>query len=64
MKYIVGAFWAFIFGQVLGYIGSALTGGSYNWIFVGVWSIVIGLIGAFAFSKISYGKQDDKKENA
>ncbi|CAH0418183.1 DUF2929 family protein [Periweissella ghanensis] len=55
MKYFMGAFWALIFGEIIGYIGHALEGGAYSPAFIAVWAIVIGLAGAIVFSKISTG---------
>lgn len=37
-------FWAFIFGEILGYITSQLTGLSYNFTEVGVLAAVVVLI--------------------
>lgn len=61
MKYVVGAFWALVFGEILGYIGSSLEGLTYSVSFIAIWSIVLGLAGTFAFSKISFSAVPDKK---
>ncbi|QBO37010.1 DUF2929 family protein [Periweissella cryptocerci] len=61
MKYIVGAFWALVFGEILGYIGSSLDGSTYSVSFIGIWAIVLGLAGTFLFSKISFSAAPDEK---
>lgn len=53
MKFFVGAFWALLFGEIIGYIGQALQGGTYSPMFIGIWSIIIGLLGTMLFSSIS-----------
>ncbi|MCA9766333.1 MAG: YjzD family protein [Carnobacterium sp.] len=42
MKIIVTLFWGFCIGQAINYIGSSLTGGSYNFVI----ATLIGLISA------------------
>ncbi len=44
MKYIVTMFWAFILGQVVGYLGSALIGAPYDFQLSTVLSLIVGLI--------------------
>lgn len=47
MKIFVTLFWGFCIGQAVNYIGSSLTGGSYNFVtatLIGVVSAVIILI--------------------
>ncbi|CAM2755502.1 YjzD family protein [Fructilactobacillus fructivorans] len=41
---LTGAFWGFVYGEIIGYIGSALVGAPYNWIQVGVIGAVVALI--------------------
>lgn len=53
MKFFMGAFWALLFGEIIGYIGQALEGGTYSPMFIGIWSIIIGLLGTLLFSGIS-----------
>lgn len=53
MKYIVAIFWAVIFGEVLGYIGQALEGGTYSPLAIAIWAVVIAMVGTLAFSGIS-----------
>ena len=42
MRYIVTLFWAFILGQVVSYIGSALTHGTYNFVLTTIVSLITG----------------------
>ncbi|WP_122646739.1 DUF2929 family protein [Enterococcus mediterraneensis] len=51
MRYIVTLFWSFILGQVVGYLGSSLGGGVYDFklttmisLFVGVIVILLGTV--------------------
>ena len=44
MKYIVTLFWAFILGQVVGYLGSALIGAAYNFQLATILSLIVGVI--------------------
>ena len=44
MKYIVTLFWAFILGQVVGYLGSALIGAAYNFQLATILSLLVGVI--------------------
>ena len=44
MKYIVTMFWAMILGQVVGYLGSALTGGKYDFTVTAQLSFLVGII--------------------
>lgn len=60
MKYFMGAFWALIFGEILGYIGKALEGGNYSPLFIGIWSVFIGLFGAILLSNISTSANKQK----
>lgn len=53
MKYVVTFFWTFILGEIIGYIGSALEGTSYNATTTSLFAMVIGVIGTVAFSAIS-----------
>ncbi|MBO0462735.1 MULTISPECIES: YjzD family protein [Enterococcus] len=44
MRYIVTLFWAVILGQVVGYIGGALTSSPYDFTMTTIISLVAGLI--------------------
>lgn len=44
MKQIVVAIWAFIFGNVIGYIGGALDALSYSPIIIGIIATVLALL--------------------
>ena len=44
MKYIVTMFWAMILGQVVGYLGSALTGCQYDFTVTAQLSFLVGII--------------------
>ncbi|AOT56243.1 YjzD family protein [Weissella soli] len=52
-KYITTLVWTFILGEVVGYIGSALTGGTYNAMETSIISMLIGTIGAVLIYVIS-----------
>ncbi|KAF1297451.1 DUF2929 domain-containing protein [Enterococcus sp. JM4C] len=43
MRYIVTLIWAFMLGQVVSYIGGALTHGTYNFVLTTVISLIAGL---------------------
>lgn len=55
MRYIVTLFWSLVLGQVVGYIGGALTQGTYDFTLTAILSLVTGiiiiLIGAVAPTK-------------
>ncbi|MGO2518441.1 MAG: DUF2929 family protein, partial [Leuconostoc falkenbergense] len=53
MKYIMVAIWSAIFGEILGYIVSQLTLGTYNYIGVAVIAIVVGEVALVAIPAIS-----------
>ncbi|MCT4390116.1 YjzD family protein [Leuconostoc falkenbergense] len=53
MKYIIVAIWSAIFGEILGYIVSQLTLGTYNYIGVAVIAIVVGEVALVAIPAIS-----------
>ena len=44
MRYIVTLFWAVILGQVVGYIGGALSSSPYDFTITTIISLVAGLI--------------------
>ncbi|AUB52256.1 MULTISPECIES: YjzD family protein [Enterococcus] len=44
MRYIVTLFWAVILGQVVGYIGGALSSSPYDFTMTTIISLVAGLI--------------------
>ncbi|MBM7545080.1 YjzD family protein [Periweissella beninensis] len=60
MKYIIAIFWGAIFGEVLGYIGQALEGGTYSPLSIAVWSVIMALIGTITFSGISKSTLKEK----
>lgn len=55
MRYIIVLLWSFLLGQVVGYIGGALTNGTYDFMWTTIISLVTGiiiiLIGHFALPK-------------
>ncbi len=55
MRYLVVFFWTFALGQVVGYIGGALSGGSYDFKMTTILSlataVIILLISHFAVPK-------------
>ncbi|MEX0380632.1 YjzD family protein [Leuconostoc sp. MS02] len=53
MKFITVAVWSAIFGEILGYIVSQLTQGTYSFITVAVIAVVIGEIAVIAIPAIS-----------
>ena len=44
MRYIVTLFWAVVLGQVVGYIGAALTSGTYDFTLTTIISFIAGVI--------------------
>ncbi|MGX7023535.1 YjzD family protein [Vagococcus hydrophili] len=44
MSKLIVLFWTFILGQVVGYIGGALTQGTYNFVQVTIVSLIVGVI--------------------
>ncbi|MFK4568504.1 YjzD family protein [Enterococcus sp. UD-01] len=60
MRYILALLWSFLLGQVVGYIGGALTGGTYDFMATTIISLVAGviilLIGQLAPSKKRAGQ--------
>ncbi|MGX7245757.1 YjzD family protein [Enterococcus quebecensis] len=55
MRYILVLLWSFLLGQVVGYIGGALNGGTYDFMLTTIISLITGviiiLIGQFAVPK-------------
>ena len=55
MSYIIVLLWSFLLGQVVGYIGGALTNATYDFTLTTIVSLVAGvivlLIGHFALPK-------------
>lgn len=41
MKFITVAFWSAVFGEILGYIVSQLTGGTYSFVGAAVLAIIV-----------------------
>ncbi|MFV0559495.1 MAG: YjzD family protein [Enterococcus sp.] len=62
MRYIVTIFWALILGQVVGYIGSALTNGTYDFTLTTIVSlfvvVMVVLISKVATTKDSPSTQE------
>lgn len=44
MRYVVTLFWAFVLGQVVCYIASALTSGAYDFKIATIISLIAGVI--------------------
>ena len=44
MRYLVTLFWAFVLGQVVCYIASALTSGTYNFTVATIISLLAGVV--------------------
>lgn len=44
MKYIITLFWAFVLGQVVGYLGNALIGAPYDFQLTTILSLIVGVI--------------------
>ncbi|MFC6273959.1 YjzD family protein [Levilactobacillus tangyuanensis] len=57
---IVVVVWAFIFGEVLGFITSTLSQMNYNWVTVGIVSAVAGFIAINGFELLG----DKSKQQA
>lgn len=53
MKFITVAFWSAVFGEILGYIVSQLTEGTYSFLTVAIIAIVVGEIALVAIPAIS-----------
>ncbi|MCT8389756.1 DUF2929 family protein [Leuconostoc holzapfelii] len=53
MKYITVAFWSAVFGEILGYIVSQLSVGTYSFTTVAIIAIVVGEIAVIAVPAIS-----------
>ncbi|MGX7351567.1 YjzD family protein [Enterococcus canis] len=44
MRYVITMFWALLLGQVVGYIGGALTQGTYDFTMTTIISFVAGIV--------------------
>ncbi|MBM7709929.1 YjzD family protein [Enterococcus lemanii] len=44
MRYIMTIFWAFALGQVVGYLGSSLSGQTYDFALTTIFSLIVGLL--------------------
>lgn len=44
MKYIITLFWAFVLGQVVGYLGNAMIGAPYDFQLTTILSLIVGVI--------------------
>ena len=53
MKFITVAFWSAVFGEILGYIVSQLTEGTYSFLTVAIIAIIVGAIALVAIPAIS-----------
>ncbi|MBU7455499.1 YjzD family protein [Leuconostoc fallax] len=53
MKYLTVAFWSAVFGEILGYIVSQLTGASYSFVWVAIIAIIVGEVALIAIPAIS-----------
>ncbi|MGX7051445.1 YjzD family protein [Leuconostoc palmae] len=53
MKFITVAFWSAVFGEILGYIVSQLTEGTYSFLTVAIIAIIVGEIALVAIPAIS-----------
>lgn len=53
MKYVTTFFWTFVLGEVLGYVGSALEGVSYNATTASVFAMIVGALSAIVVAVIS-----------
>ncbi|MDR3190708.1 MAG: YjzD family protein [Lactobacillaceae bacterium] len=60
MKYLVTFFWTFILGEVVGYIGSALLGVSYDATQTSIVAALIGTLGAIMVYAISKSATPEK----
>ncbi|EJE98550.1 YjzD family protein [Liquorilactobacillus mali] len=43
-KQLTILFWGFIYGEVIGYISAALSGGTFSPLFSGLFAMVVGLL--------------------
>ncbi|KRM91010.1 YjzD family protein [Liquorilactobacillus cacaonum] len=43
-KQLTILFWGFIYGEVIGYISSALSGGTFSPLFSGLFAMIIGIV--------------------
>lgn len=43
MRYLVTFFWCIVLGQVVGYIGSSLSHGTYNFTLTTILSLIVGV---------------------
>lgn len=60
MRYILVLFWSFILGQVVSYIGGALTDGTYNFQTTTIASLIVGFI-ILLIGKFSLPTSEKKK---
>lgn len=60
MRYIITLFWAFVLGQVVGYLGSSLAGGTYDFTATTIASLIVGVI-AIAIGTIAVPKKDPQQ---
>ncbi len=44
MRYLVTIIWALILGQVVGFLGSALTSSAYNFTLTTIFSLIAGVL--------------------
>ncbi|CAM3159203.1 DUF2929 family protein [Leuconostoc rapi] len=53
MKFITAAVWSIIFGEILGYIVSQLTGVTYSFVSVAIVTFIVGEISMIAIPTLS-----------
>ncbi|CAH1851989.1 hypothetical protein R078138_00778 [Convivina praedatoris] len=63
MKYLTVAFWAAIFGEIVGYIVSQMTSANYDPVVVAVIAVVVGELAIIAIPAVS-GSAIPKKSKA
>ncbi|MGX7013658.1 YjzD family protein [Vagococcus silagei] len=61
MKKLIVLGWSFLLGQVVGYIGGALNGGSYDFVKTTIVSLIAGVL-IMLIGEISIPKQNKKQQ--
>lgn len=61
MKKLIVLGWSFLLGQVVGYIGGALNGGSYDFVKTTIVSLIAGVL-VMLIGEISIPKQNKKQQ--
>lgn len=62
MKYLVTFFWTFVLGQVVGYLGSSLTSGTYDFTLTTIISLVAAVI-FLIIAQVAQPKKTNAKAN-